>query len=141
MNFEQRWAKAAVVYFVIGVGIGMYMSLARNHIFPGFHAHVNLLGWVSMALIASFYRIFPSLSEHKLSDALFWMYQIAFPTMMAGLFLSPIGYGEIAGPLVGLGGIFVGVAVLLFAIAVFTTETGRRAAVSATRGHRPPHRR
>lgn len=116
-----RWAKAAVVYFVIGVGFGLYMSLTRNHQFPGLHAHVNLLGWVSMALIASFYRLFPSLEEHKLANINFWLYQIAFPAMMIGLYLAGIGQSEIGGPFVGLGGIFTGVAVLLFALSVFAS--------------------
>lgn len=116
-----RWAKAAVVYFVIGVGFGVYMSLSQNHVFPGLHAHLNLLGWVSMALIATFHRLFPTLEEHKLARAQFWIYQTSLPVMMAGLFLVRFGLGAIAGPLVGIGGLFVSVAVVLFAMSAFSS--------------------
>lgn len=134
--FAPRWAKAAVVYFVIGVGFGLYMSLSRNHQFPGLHAHMNLLGWASMALIASFHRSFPALEEHRLAAANFWLYQIAFPAMMIGLFLSGIGQSEIAGPLVGLGGLLTGVAVLLFALSVFGSLSSQpmRRNIATSRG-------
>src|SRR5690625_2623552 len=114
-----RWAKAAVIYFVIGIGIGMYMSLSQVHHFRSLHAHVNLLGWASMALIAIFYRVFSPLEEHKLAPVTFWMYQIFFPMMMAGLFFGQMRLDQIAVPFVGFGGLFTAIAVVLFAVKVF----------------------
>lgn len=117
--YATRWAKTAVVYFVIGVGFGLYMSLSQKHIFTALHAHLNLLGWASMALVAVYYRAFPALEDNRLSGVTFWMYQIFFPMMMLGLYLGRLGQGAVAAPLVGFGGLFTSVAVLLFAITVF----------------------
>lgn len=130
-----RWAKAAVIYFVVGIGIGMYMSFAQVHQFRSLHAHVNLLGWASMALIAVFYRVFPELQDHRLAPATFWMYQIFFPMMMLGLFFDRLRMDQIAIPFVGFGGLFTAVAVALFAVNVFgamRTERGKRAVAAFT---------
>lgn len=131
--FAPRWARAAVVYFVIGVGFGIYMSLSRNHQFPSLHAHINLLGWASMALIAGYYRMFPALEDHRWTPTLFWLYQISFASMMTGLFLGRIRQGAIAAPLVGFGGLFVTVSVVLFAIAVFSSTKERPASTQTVK--------
>lgn len=122
--YAPRWAKAAVIYFVVGVGFGIYMSMTENHQFPSLHAHINLLGWASMALIAAFHRAFPALEEHQLAHVNFWLYQIAFPVMMLGLFLVGVERGDVGGPLVGFGGMLIGLAVLLFALSVIGALQG-----------------
>lgn len=46
----RRFLKIAVVYFSIGVLIGLTMGIIHDFTLTSVHAHVNLLGWVSMAL-------------------------------------------------------------------------------------------
>ena len=53
------WLRLAVVYLVIGVGLGIAMGMSGNHTQFPTHAHLNLLGWVSLALIGLTYRQFP----------------------------------------------------------------------------------
>lgn len=43
------WIKAAVVYLVMGVGLGIYMGASGDHVMVPVHAHLNLLGWASLA--------------------------------------------------------------------------------------------
>jgi hypothetical protein len=45
------WIKAAVVYLVMGVGLGIYMGASGDHVMVPVHAHFNLLGWASLALV------------------------------------------------------------------------------------------
>lgn len=113
----------------------MYMSFSQVHQFRSLHAHVNLLGWASMALIAVFHRVFPVLQNHKLAPVTFWMYQIFFPMMMLGLFFGRLQMDQIAISLVGFGGLFTAVAVALFAVNVFgamRTERSKRAVAAFT---------
>lgn len=56
------WLKVAVVYLVIGVGLGIAMGVSGNHTQFPTHAHINLLGWVSLALIGLIYRQFPHIA-------------------------------------------------------------------------------
>jgi len=47
--------------------IGIIMAATDNHsVFPA-HAHLNLLGWVSLFLIGIFYRLHPSLDTSRLA--------------------------------------------------------------------------
>lgn len=61
-----KFFKMALVYFVIGVTMGALMTLKPVHDFiilssliAGAHSHVNLLGWVSFALIGAVYSLLP----------------------------------------------------------------------------------
>lgn len=50
------WIKAAVVYFIMGVGLGIYMGASGDHLYVPVHAHFNLLGWASLALVGLIYH-------------------------------------------------------------------------------------
>ncbi|MGV2805360.1 cytochrome-c oxidase, partial [Clostridium perfringens] len=47
--------KIAAVYFVLGILLGMYMSISHSYDYASVHTHVNLLGWASLALAGVFY--------------------------------------------------------------------------------------
>jgi hypothetical protein len=122
--YASRWVKVAVLYFVVGVGFGLYMA-AYSDVHPnplsGLHAHINLLGWVSMALFACIYRAFPALEQSKLAAAHFWLYQTFLPIMMAGLYLILTGMPEIGGPVMGITAHFVVLSIVLMAVSVWTS--------------------
>ncbi|OUM88645.1 MAG: cytochrome-c oxidase [Bacillus thermozeamaize] len=82
-----RFFKIAVIYFLIGLGVGLYMSSFQDLRFGSLHAHINLLGWVSMALFGVIYHLFPQAGNHALAKWHFWLYNIGVPLMMIFLFL------------------------------------------------------
>ena len=51
--------KISAVYFVLGVLLGMYMSITHSYDYASVHAHVNLLGWASLALAGVIYVLSP----------------------------------------------------------------------------------
>src|SRR5437762_11615409 len=53
------FVRLAVVWFVAGVALGIGMAASHDHSFFPVHAHINLLGWVSLSLFAGFYRLWP----------------------------------------------------------------------------------
>lgn len=54
---------------VTGMGWGIYMGIAQDHSsFPA-HAHLNLLGWVTMALMGGFY----ALAKDRVSGPMPWV--------------------------------------------------------------------
>ncbi len=118
---EQRalaWLKAAVVYFVIGVGLGLHMGATHDHTLAPVHAHINLLGWASMALIGFFVLHFGSRLNAKLERVQFWLHQVGAAVMLIALAVLMAGRTAVE-PVVGLSSLVVGVSVLLFAINVF----------------------
>jgi membrane protein YdbS with pleckstrin-like domain len=47
---SNRWIDIAAVYFLVAVVLGLAMSAAHDYTLKGVHVHLNLLGWVSVAL-------------------------------------------------------------------------------------------
>ena len=53
-----KFLKASLIYFIIGVTMGAIMTIGPIYdfvilstLFKRAHAHINLLGWVSLSLI------------------------------------------------------------------------------------------
>jgi len=57
-----------VVCVLTGMGWGMYMGAANDVTMAPAHAHLNLLGWVTMALYGTFY----ALTRQTMSPRLAW---------------------------------------------------------------------
>jgi len=113
-----RFIKIAAVYFVIGVSMGLYMSMVHAYTLTSAHAHVNLLGWVSLAIFGCIYSLFPQAANSKLAKVHFWIYNIFLPIMMIGLVLVLSGM-EAMVPFVAAGGVLLVISVILFAINIF----------------------
>ncbi len=46
-----------VLCVLCGMGFGMYMGASQNFSLATVHAHLNLVGWVTMALYGTFYAL------------------------------------------------------------------------------------
>jgi hypothetical protein len=128
---SRRWFLCAVTYFVIGISLGVYMGASGDHSQFRAHAHINLLGWVSMALIGLLYRAFPAAAQSALARWHFWIYQLAAPVMLAAVFAIYAGV-EKAEPVAGVAAIAILVSLLLFWWAIFSTRNAAALASSAS---------
>ncbi|MFD0676266.1 MULTISPECIES: cytochrome-c oxidase [unclassified Paenibacillus] len=109
--------KIASVYFVVGVFFGMFMSITHQFQFASVHAHINLVGWVSLALAGFVYHVFPKAATSILGKIHFWLHNIGLPIMMIGLVFLLNGV-DAAEPVVAMGGTLTAIAVVLFTINV-----------------------
>jgi cbb3-type cytochrome oxidase subunit 1 len=41
------------------MGLGIFMAASNDHALAGAHAHLNLVGWVTMALFGIYYHLTP----------------------------------------------------------------------------------
>jgi hypothetical protein len=112
-----RLLQISVLYFVLGVGIGIAMGMTENFTQLAVHAHVNLLGWVSLSLVGLIYLQVPTLALTRLAKAHFWLHNLGLPVMMVGLFLLNRGHREFI-PLLGIGASAVGLGVVMLALNV-----------------------
>jgi cbb3-type cytochrome oxidase subunit 1 len=113
-----RLIKISAVYFVIGVLLGMYMSMTEKMLLTPVHAHVNLLGWASLALAGLVYAAFPAAAETALAKWHFWLHNIGLPVMMISLVFFLTG-STWATPIIAIGGVLTVIGVILFAINIF----------------------
>lgn len=123
MNMNRRsttWLRIAVVYFSVGVVLGVVMGASGDHTLAPVHAHNNLLGWVSMALFAVVAHHWPAVSEGKLAKAHFWLYNLALPVMLLSLAGKLYGHAQYDPPL-GIASALVALSVLLYAVQVWRT--------------------
>jgi len=67
ISIARAFVRFAVLYALIGMGMGIYMGVAEDFTLRPAHAHINLLGWASTMLFALTYRAVPAMSESKLA--------------------------------------------------------------------------
>jgi hypothetical protein len=114
---SQRLLKLAVIYLMAGMTLGLFMGITQHLEYYSVHAHINLLGWASLALAALVFRLFPALAETRLATAYFWIYNIALPVGLVGLTFKVMGY-KWAEPILGIGMTSVWAAGCLFGLNV-----------------------
>lgn len=85
-----RFLKISVVYFAIAVILGLVMGIIQNFTFTSVHAHLNLLGWVSMALFGVIYTLYPAAANTSLAKTHFWLHNIGLPLMQGSLFIDMV---------------------------------------------------
>ncbi|WP_207265872.1 DUF2871 family protein [Pseudomonas sp. GW101-3H06] len=122
MNHNPRsrtWFRLAALYFAIGVLLGVAMGASGDHSLFAVHAHINLLGWVSMALFGLICAVHPSITEGRAAAAQFWMYNVGVPVMLGALTLRLKGFPSVE-PLIAIASILIGCSVLLFVWLVFS---------------------
>jgi hypothetical protein len=74
----------ATVYVLIGMGFGIFMGASQNFTIAPAHAHLNLIGWVTMALYGTFFALAREASK-KLAWTVFWLNNAAVSIMFPSL--------------------------------------------------------
>lgn len=111
------WIKIASVYFVLGIALGIYMGVKENFALRPVHAHLNLLGWVSMALFGLIYHQFPKIAATTLARVQFWMHNIGLPFQMFFLAMLMMGNAAVV-PFLCIADVVVGLSVVLLMVNV-----------------------
>jgi hypothetical protein len=55
--------RIAVLFVITGMTLGVVMAASHDHALAQAHAHINLIGWVSLSLIGLFYERRPQLDK------------------------------------------------------------------------------
>ncbi|MFO1249069.1 MAG: hypothetical protein U1E93_12845 [Alphaproteobacteria bacterium] len=106
---------------LLGLGMcwGIVMAITQNFALAPAHAHLNLLGWVTMAIYGAFY----ALTRESYSPRLAWTNYIC--ATLGVIIMIPalgimLGTGNTAlEPLVGIGSLLSLIALLVFAVSAF----------------------
>ncbi|GMK47179.1 hypothetical protein [Paenibacillus glycanilyticus] len=115
-----RFLKMAVIYIVLGIGIGIYMGTTLNFALTSVHAHANLFGWATLALCGFTYLSFPKAAESRLAEWHFWLQGTGLPIMLISLSFMANGYDqEWISTIKRIGESVAGCGILVFAVNVF----------------------
>lgn len=77
----------APVYVLIGMGFGMFMGASEDFTLAPAHAHLNLLGWVTLALYGTFYALAGAKASNRLAWTTFCLGNAAVIVMFPSLAL------------------------------------------------------
>ena len=109
----------AALCVTIGMAWGIQMSASGNHNLAGAHAHLNLIGWVTMGLFGVYYHLVPGAAEKMLA-------KIHFVVAVAGVVIITPGIAqaimERGDTLAKIGSLLTLVSMLIF---LFTVATNR----------------
>jgi hypothetical protein len=112
------WIKLAVLYLIFGISLGIAMGASQNFTLRPVHAHINLLGWTTMALAGLIYSVFPKAGESRLARLHFWLLNLALPVMMGALSMLLLGHAGIT-PVLAVSEIIGALAIVAFAANLF----------------------
>jgi cbb3-type cytochrome oxidase subunit 1 len=112
---------ASVIAAVTGMAWGLIMGISENHVTMPAHAHLNLLGWVSLFLIGIFYHLHPALDQSRIAlvQVCVWIAGTVILTLGVAMLMSGIAVGN---PFAAVGSLIVLAAMILFGWLVFQRE-------------------
>lgn len=117
----------AVAMAIVGMAWGIYMAISQDHSSMPAHAHLNLLGWVSLFLFGMFYRLHPALDVARIARRQIFIWVAGVVILIVGV--TMIHSGRPSGePFAGLGAIIVLADMLLFGWLVLRHERAANAA-------------
>jgi hypothetical protein len=124
--------RTAVVYVLAGMALGIFMGISEDHSQMPTHAHMNLLGWASMALYAVVYRAWPEAARSPLAAWHFWIANIGTLAVTVGLAGVMADHAAFE-PVVATGSFLSLIGMVLFAVIVYTRVGVARDLADATR--------
>ena len=104
----------AIVYAIAGMLLGLCMAISHNHQQMPTHAHIMLAGWVSSAIFAFFYHLFPVIGQSRLASVHFWLQAVSGVVLVVSLYFMIAG-NEAIEPITATASMAYLAGVLLFA--------------------------
>jgi putative Mn2+ efflux pump MntP len=113
--------RAAVLLVIAGMLWGIIMGISQDHSTMPAHAHLNLLGWVSLFLFGIYYHLHPAIDRSGLASLQVWVWIAGTLVMTIGVALVHSGHA-IGDPIAAVSSLVVLADTLLFGWLVFRGE-------------------
>ena len=126
--------KISAIYALIGAFIGSHMAGAGSYAFRAIHAHILVVGWLSLFAFAIFYRLFPLPKQSILTKVHVWTAFFGTLGLTVGMWLyymNPFPLPESVNLVIFIiGGTILLVCFIVFTLIVFIhgkhiTETNK----------------
>ena len=123
-SVASRFIQLAALCVTLGMALGIFMAASGDHTLTGAHAHLNLVGWVTLALFGIYYHLTPAAAAAGLAKTHFLVAAVGVVLMIPGIIIA-ILYEQaglaVAGSLVTLA------SMLIFLLTVFRHGIGKAA--------------
>ena len=122
--------RTAVVFGLAGMAWGIFMAASRDHSSMPAHAHLNLLGWVSLFLFGIYYRMHPKADLSRLAVTQVGMWAVGTVILTIAVAAIHAGY-DAADPIAAFASLTIVASMLLFAFIVFRPVASDQIAAGA----------
>ncbi|HET9232091.1 MAG TPA: hypothetical protein VFO00_12440 [Vitreimonas sp.] len=123
MRYDLIFITTALLCLLVGESLGIYMGIGQDFTLSPAHAHMNLLGWVTLAAFGLMHRAYPALGGSRM----------ALPQMVLALVANiamPIGLGAYLLTNMGEPLLIAGSLGVILATALFMLMFVRKAALA-----------
>lgn len=109
------WARTALVWFLVTIGLGLFMGIKQMFNYAPVHAHMGVLGWLSAAVFAVIYAMSRPYPAGAVAPKLHWAtHNLGVAAMTLALFMEITQPGSFWGPLIAVGAVVIVAAAILF---------------------------
>ena len=105
----------AILYALAAMALGIFMAISQDHTLSPAHAHLNLVGWVTVALYGFYYNAVPASATTTLAKAQVGAATLGVILLSPGIALAVLGKTE---ALAAIGSIITLLGMLLFAVVI-----------------------
>lgn len=119
--------RIACLFAIAGVAMGIAMAASNNHAVMPAHAHLNLLGWVSLFLFGIYYRLHPAVDAGRLARVQVGLWSAGTVALTVAVAALHLGYAAFE-PVAAVASLVVLAALGLFTVAVFRSDAAARTA-------------
>lgn len=88
LPIERYFLIIAAVYLTIGMTAGIAMGISEDFTYRHVHSHINLIGWVCMAIFGIVYKIYPNAAKSKIALPHFIVANLGAIIFLPGIFLA-----------------------------------------------------
>ena len=121
-NIDRLFVLTGLLFLLIGMSLGLKMSMTQNFALHGLHAHLTLLGFVVMTLFGLCYHAWPKMQEGPLAKVHYLLHTATVAGALSLLYflLSDMELAPKIGPVMDLLLVGTTASVVLFAYLFFT---------------------
>ncbi|THD48987.1 MAG: cytochrome-c oxidase [Bradyrhizobium sp.] len=115
-SYDSNFIAIGALWLVVGMLLGIGMGASHDFTLAPLHAHINLIGFVCHSIFGLAYRSWPGLKTSALAPYQFWIFVIAAPITLLGLYFTVTGGPEL--PTI-VGSIAILIGAVLFAVMIW----------------------
>ena len=109
-RLDLKFLLLGAVMLTAGVTLGIVMGVRQDFSLAPVHAHINLVGWASLALFGIIYRLYPAMGQSRLAGIHFILAApaaIIFPVGIALAMLAQQPMPVMVGSMLWMAGVLV----------------------------------